>query len=289
MGIDRFISAKVLKVLIATAAAGVALLGAKSANADLIAHYQFEQGSDFLTDSTGNYPDVTLYGDANLGTSGLAPVPSGTTGHLELDGDGNAGLVDAPLLEGLSQLSVAFWARKDSLEDDGNESVFVASDKKNVFVIRESNEQEGGKGPGDHLEFRIARDQPDTDKGDWAKMVTADPVMELGTWHHVAMTYNGSNLIGYVDGEEVLNNEELTDWSTNAPEQVTLFGAGSTGDGPRYAHLDGALDDIRFYDHALTLSEVQSIAVPEPGSVALLGSALLAMGCVSLAYRRRRA
>lgn len=244
----------------------------------LIAHYQFESGDTNAKDSVGSN-DGTFNNGAGLQTSDLPPVPGGTTAALELDGADDHVIVSAGILEGLSEFSVAFWARKDLLEDqpggDPSESRFVASDGSNVFHIRESDGQLGGKGPGDHLEFRMA-----DSNGDWIGVNSDNEVTVMGVWQHVAMTYNGTDLVGYVDGEEVarLNTPGIT---TNDPGEPTLFGANSDGSAAQDSYLDGGLDDVRFYDNALTQSEVQAL-VPEPAS-----AALLALGGLAMLRRRR--
>lgn len=244
----------------------------------LIAHYQFESGDTNAKDSAGSN-DGTFNNGAGLQTSDLPLVPGGTNAALELDGADDHVFVSDGILEGLSAFSVAFWARKDALEDqpggDPSESRFVASDGSNVFHIRESNGQLGGKGPGNYLEFRMA-----DSNGDWIGVNSDNEVTELGVWQHVAMVYDGADLIGYVDGEQVasVNVGAIT---TNAPDEPTLFGANSNGSAAQDSYLDGGLDDVRFYDNALTQSEVQAL-VPEPAS-----AALLALGGLAMLRRRR--
>lgn len=79
------------------------------------------------------------------------------------------------------------------------------------------------------------------------------PVLPVGEWHHVAVTFDGTNLAAYVDGVEV---------GTAAPASFNLQGVPFT---VAQAHnnenfFNGILDDVRIYDRALTAAEVQYLS-----------------------------
>lgn len=241
---------------IAMAALMIVTTGGMTAEAGLIAHYQFESGDSGAVDSAGAN-DGTFQGDATLQSVDLAPVPGGTTAALELDGDGDYARINAGLLEGLNELSVAFWLRKDA-QAASESSRFVASDDNNVFAIRESNDQTGGSGPGNHIEFRVT-----DSSGNWQKALSNSAVTPLGQWQHIAMVYDGDDLIGYVDGNEVAR-ETIGPVTTNAPSDPTQIGANFSSGSAIDGFLDGGLDDLRFYDHALSSSDVQALAPSSP-------------------------
>ena len=107
-------------------------------------------------------------------------------------------------------------------------------------------------------------------------------------WHHIAVTFNGSfdfNL--YVDGIDV-----------GGDYRGTGSGLGYSGGGGRLGHhqisggahswLNGAMDDVRVYDRALSADEITLLAsqpdVPEPASLSLL-----AIGGLAMLRRRRTA
>lgn len=87
-----------------------------------------------------------------------------------------------------------------------------------------------------------------------------------GTWHHVAVVYNGngpgtiSNFTIYLDGV----SQSLypgNGYGSNGAPQVDWIGAGDTGGGNQW---NGSIEDVRIYDRALTATEVQFI-MENPG------------------------
>ena len=71
-----------------------------------------------------------------------------------------------------------------------------------------------------------------------------------GSWHHVLVTYDGTTLTLYRDGVV----EASEDLSLNTGSSDVFIGMAVAGHEPEY--YAGQLDDLRFYDHALSPSEV---------------------------------
>ncbi len=89
-------------------------------------------------------------------------------------------------------------------------------------------------------------------------------VVNDGSWHHVAVTYDGSNQIAYLDGAQIgllANFAESADGS--APYQIQL-GTGFTntswpnGSNGWYT-FNGLIDEAAVYARALSASEVQGV------------------------------
>lgn len=79
---------------------------------------------------------------------------------------------------------------------------------------------------------------------------TSNPV---NAWTHVAMTYDGTRLVLYVNGLQVATNPAGgTIQSTASP----LWIGGNT---PYGEFFRGVLDDVRVYNRALTPTEIQTI------------------------------
>ena len=106
-----------------------------------------------------------------------------------------------------------------------------------------------------------------------------------GNWHMVAAVIpagaEARDIQFYINGtlhDEDGGSTRLV--NTASGDDVFL---GSTGGG---FYFNGLMDDVRVYDSALTLSELDAIytAIPEPGTLALLG---IALGTL-LAFRRRK-
>lgn len=81
-----------------------------------------------------------------------------------------------------------------------------------------------------------------------------DTTTQLSTnvWYHVALTYDGSQMRLYVNGSEVANRAATGGITTNDnplyigynPRGVTYW-------------FNGVMDEVKVYDHALTLEEIQ--------------------------------
>lgn len=78
----------------------------------------------------------------------------------------------------------------------------------------------------------------------------------LNTWTHVAFTYNGTTLKGYINGQEKYSNNVTLAAKNRTSGEYWLGRDGRTGN----TTLNGRLNDFRIYDHALSDKEVEEIA-----------------------------
>ncbi len=78
-------------------------------------------------------------------------------------------------------------------------------------------------------------------------------------WHHIVITRNGQNAIFYVDGVVVATDNSNN--GGNPTQGVLIFGAAPTNPSGSTVtnYFDGALDDVRIYNRAITSSEVQTL------------------------------
>ena len=81
--------------------------------------------------------------------------------------------------------------------------------------------------------------------------------ISLGTWQHVALRFDGTNQLLYVDGVQKGASGLGVRWDGNP---LTL-GADKDGSGPT-GFWPGAFDDVRFYDRALSPDEIVTLAMP---------------------------
>ena len=82
----------------------------------------------------------------------------------------------------------------------------------------------------------------------------------LNTWYHVCMTYDGSKLCLYVNGQLAASNDQVSGpityhntcpWQIGGNPSKTSFGSND---------FIGKINDFRMYDHALSAKEVEEIA-----------------------------
>lgn len=100
-------------------------------------------------------------------------------------------------------------------------------------------------------------------------------------WHHVAQTFDGSTMRLYFDGAEIASNSSIFS-STGAASEFSVGGKSVLAN-----TFVGAIDEAFYADHAMTPTEIQSLAlvsaVPEPSSIVLV-----ATGAGVFCFRRRR-
>jgi hypothetical protein len=78
-------------------------------------------------------------------------------------------------------------------------------------------------------------------------------------WHHIALTMNqavGETVTLYVDGQPAGSTVNTGTWTWSGTQQIEI---GRSHD-PYWKRYTGLLDDIRFYDRNLTVTEISDIA-----------------------------
>lgn len=75
------------------------------------------------------------------------------------------------------------------------------------------------------------------------------------TWHHVTVTYDGTKIVGYVDGIEVVDQDFAVDVVVG---DLAIGGRASS----TLWYLDGMMSDVRVYDSLLTASQIAEVSAP---------------------------
>lgn len=83
-----------------------------------------------------------------------------------------------------------------------------------------------------------------------------DNQVQFGGWHHIAMTWDGGTLRGYIDGVQDTAQGSSMFLSYDATTPVVIG-----NDGGMYP-FDGMIDDLRIYPYALLADEVMALATP---------------------------
>jgi MYXO-CTERM domain-containing protein len=89
------------------------------------------------------------------------------------------------------------------------------------------------------------------------------PTLTALAWHHIALTFDGTTLTGYLDGN-VLGSGPATYNFAGVPLTVAQAHNGEN-------FFNGLVDDLRLYDRALDPTEVAALAAGASGPVAASG------------------
>ena len=87
-----------------------------------------------------------------------------------------------------------------------------------------------------------------------SSMVDSGQTLAQGQWTHLALTFDGTTAKAYIDGVLVKESAFAFAFDKEAPMQI---GASADGGGNPF---NGAIDEVRLYDTALSEAEVKALA-----------------------------
>jgi len=202
------------------------LAWACTSSAELVGWWKFNEGSGSIAgDASGKGLDASIEGPIWVeGQSGFA-----------LEFNGTDSLVRIPEFSTGPVQTVAAWIKIDT----------VQSGQKQIF---------NGNGPP-HMNFELANGQIEgrvyTGSGN---ITLTGPEVPVGVWTHVAWVWdfsaNRSEL--YIDGESVTLGEASNTIEHSSESIIGRHPSATT------ASFLGAIDEVRVYDHALDLAEIQA-------------------------------
>lgn len=135
-------------------------------------------------------------------------------------------------LDGLDEITIAFFAKKDSAEEA--ETVIL---KHTIYRVELT-----ASGFGCYIYTN----------GKQNSFSVKNVVKDTG-WHHYAVTYDGENIVMYLDGKECSRVACSGKINRDAGRAV-IIGRNPWGDS-----LEGLMDEIRIYDRALSEDEIGQI------------------------------
>ncbi|MFI5750765.1 LamG-like jellyroll fold domain-containing protein [Streptomyces sp. NPDC051644] len=195
------------------------------------ADWRLDEGKGTTAADQGpNHSALTL-------TEGTTWTPGVHGSALEFDGQGQYAETRGPVVDTTQNYTVSAWATMDSLP--GNYATVLSQDGRrteNPFYLQYGQGAFAFSTPGGHR----AR-------------VEMKP--ELGKWYHLVGVREGDDLKLYVDGKLVANAAAgPADVSTGPLSVGRAQYAGQKGD-----FWNGAVDQVRVYDKALTADEVSTL------------------------------
>ncbi len=205
----------------------------------LLVHYTFDNiDGDTLLDSSSSGNHGKLVGPATRETGRVGQA-------LKVNGDSYAILTNAVgLPSGGESRSLAFWVKADGIIPGKVMAGYGTESRCQNFQV--GTDLDTGK----NLSFY-----------GWAEcdFETDFPIAMLmdGDFHHIALTYDGSKVALYIDGELVGASNQSLETATR-----TLCIGGEVAGNQCDRLFQGSIDDFRVYGKALNPSEVAAFMAP---------------------------
>jgi hypothetical protein len=194
----------------------------------LIHHYKMDEGSGSTAfDYEGNN-DATI--------NGAVWTTTAKTGGYALDFDGTDDYAEPNVIDPSGAFSITVWVKTSDLSRN---TFIYAQDRTNNSVS---------------YALMMSNDVLDTEfsNGTFVSL-TGSTVLSDGNWHHLAYTWDESTLKGYVDASQ--ETSASVGGTLNPPTNTVMAGRPDED----FEYMNGILDDVRFYDEALSQSEIQDI------------------------------
>ena len=206
----------------------------------LVGYWNFNAGTGTtVTDQTSNGNNGTMSGSFWTGNGAPVTETITATNTHSLSFDGVDDYVEVPYSSGLNNftdaISLMAWVKVTG--NQGSQQTIIENGNVKGFVFAITND------------LKIYPHLKTTDG--WFNSPLGSS-MEMDTWHHVTFTYNGSALIGFLNGQEigslsVSGTIENNDGNLN-------FGFDSNWQN----YFNGNIDDVSIWNTALNQSEIQN-------------------------------
>jgi hypothetical protein len=228
--------------------AAVLSLVTGTARAKLVAYWPLNEGSGTTAaDASGNNHDGTIQG-----TPTWVDGPPGYGTALDYNGQNPAaGYVDCGTWNpsaATGQLTVAFWAKWKG---------YVGPDNWQGVVGKRDSWDDTGAGNNSMWEIEIS---PTNNAISFFRggsyPGSGGKVLPVGQWTHIAVTFDGSTQVFYVDGVETGRGAFQFGPKTDA---MITIGCDNNGG---WNCFNGTLDEVRLYDTALSAAEVKKLSAP---------------------------
>lgn len=205
---------------------------------NLIAWWKLDEATDSVTyDETDYWNDGILYGD-----------PQWVDGRIgnALDFDGVDDYVDCGNTDSLNitgNITVSLWVNTDTVASGTHRSYLIKGDTS--YALKQNS--------WGRIEFFVYI-------GGWQAVTYPVDDTFNSVWHHLAGTYDGSQIKLYVDGILRDTKNYTGEIGTNA----SIVSIGSDSGTRRYC--DARIDDARIYNRAISIIEIKKLASPERAS-----------------------
>jgi len=224
----------------------VSLVGSVSAN--LVAEYKFDEGlGTVVSDSSGNgnYGNLINAPSWTSGISNNALIFSGNGDYVSLtDSQLSSGFPGKSVDGELNSFSISVWAYWNSLSQPNSYSYLVSkgySWGNSAYSLYK------------YWDNKIRFEIVDNNNADLNCGFFSEGTVDSGQWYHLVGVYNGSEMKIYFNG--VLDNSVGCNVDIRRVASDFLIGCRVDANNC----MNGVLDEIRIYDHAISNSEVLNL------------------------------
>jgi hypothetical protein len=178
-------------------------------------------------------------------------VPGKIGNALDLSGNGDYVQLPNGIVSGLSDFTISTWVNPS--QNSAWSRIFDFGTGTNDYMFLTVSE---GGGP---LRFAIT-----TSGNGNEQQLTAPNTLPLNTWSNVAITLSGTTGTLYINGTPVATNTNMTlHPSSLGVTNQNYIGRSQFSADP---YLDATVDDFQIYDHALSASDIATLASGQPGA-----------------------
>lgn len=167
---------------------------------------------------------------------------------LQFDGDDEIAL-GTNILDNYTGFSTTAWVRLNRTISGDNDDRILG--KEDVYLWGITNQSSSSKAD---IENWLST------SSNWKGDYVATGIIESGKWYFLTSTWNGTHLKQYVDESMVAQYTPATSKLGNSTNNIYI---GSRG-GSQY--LNGEIDSLRIYSHALSSSDIQDLYEERPVS-----------------------
>ncbi len=197
----------------------------------------------------GNYKDVT--GNGNDGSAvGSVSFTNGVSGQaIQLDGDGYVEVPSSESLNITNEITLVAYVKWTIDPKNGAKNAnIICKGKKNAGFDAEPYRLQHGFYDNNNFEFALNTNNGRT----FIPNPSLSPKVTENTWYYLAGTYNGSEMVLYVNG----NIESKKSHTGLIDKHDSPLWIGSAGDIRKF---NGIIDEVQIYNRALSEAEIKSI------------------------------
>jgi len=187
-------------------------------------------------DLSGNGNDGTLVNGVGFDSANL--------GNITFDGANDHVNINPRLLDNANRGTVIVWFNKRIWDSSRWDTIFS---KANGLGFNNNHIQISRQSTSDQISLTISNNTSST-----TTSVNTGSI-EDNVWYQIGMTWNGSVLIGYLNGDEI----DRTNTTITIPDNSThvTLGEGAAGNTSRY--FNGFISSCFCYNRALTEAEIK--------------------------------